>query len=207
MTDEHAGASDSVHKPGPPAPGDVLVAEIVDRVDGAGWYVSFGEAVVVVPPESLAELGIWLRDERGFDMCVDVTAVDYLDQWDRPMGTWQGEPTRYEVVVNLLDLGTPRRLRIRVPVEEAETPDGSTAPTCPTLAYVWASADAAEREVYDMFGIVFEGHPNLTRILMPDDWEGFPLRKDFAVERIPVTFHEGSASGQRAGRPPGPGEG
>lgn len=203
MSDEQTDASEEIHEqegsgaPPRPAASDPLLAEICERVSGAGWAVSHGQAVAIVEPAHLEELGFWLRDERSFDMCTDVTAVDYLDHWDRAMGTWSGAPTRYEVVVNLLDFDAPRRLRLRVPVDEDD-------PRCPTLSYVWASADAHEREVYDMFGIVFDGHPNLTRILMPDEWEGHPLRKDFDIGAIPVTFKEGG-EGQVAGRPPGPG--
>lgn len=202
MSDDQTDASEGIHDPGgsgapPGVPDDALLAEISERIPDAGWAVSHGQTVAFVAPEHLEELGFWLRDERSFDMCVDVTAVDYLDHWDRAMGTWTGAPTRFEVVVNLLDLDAPRRLRLRVPVDEDD-------PRCPTLSYVWASADAHEREVYDMYGIVFEGHPNLTRILMPDEWEGHPLRKDYDIGAIPVTFNEGGA-GQVAGRPPGPG--
>lgn len=202
MSDEPTDASEEIHEPDGavapprPVPGDELLAEICTRVPEAGWDVSHGQSVVICAPEHLEELGFWLRDERSFDMCVDITAVDYLDHRDRAMGTWAGEPTRFEVVVNLLDLDSPRRLRLRVPVDEDD-------PRCPTLSYVWASADAAEREAFDMYGIVFEGHPNLTRILMPDDWDGHPLRKDYAIGAIPVTFKEGGA-GQVAGRPRGP---
>lgn len=169
-------------EPKPPTP---LLEEIAARFDGIGWDLSQGQEVVVVAPDSLLELAEWLRSEAHFDMCVDVTATDYLDHWDRSMGTWAGERSRYEVVVNLLDLGAPgrdpRRLRLRVPVDEDEC-------RCPSLAFVWPLADPAEREVYDFFGIVFDGHPDLTRILMPDDWEGHPLRKDYDTSRIPVTF-------------------
>ena len=204
MSDQPTDASEEIHEDdGPvapaPVPDDPLLAEICARVPGAGWAMSQGQAVVIVSPEEVEELGFWLRDERSFDMCTDVTAVDYLDHWDRSMGTWQGERTRFEVVVNLLDIDTPRRLRVRVPIGEVE-------PSCPTLSYVWASADASEREVFDMFGIVFEGHPNLTRILMPDDWEGHPLRNDYGIGAIPVTFNEGGER-QGAGKPPGPGGG
>jgi NADH-quinone oxidoreductase subunit C len=166
----------------PPTP---LLADVLGRFPDLGFDLSLDQEVVLVGVDSLLELAEWLRAEQHFDMCVDVTAVDYLDHWDRPMGTWTGERTRFEVVVNLLDLGDedrrPRRLRLRVPVDEEEC-------RCPSLAFVWPLADPAEREVYDLYGIVFDGHPDLTRILMPDDWDGHPLRKDYGVARIPVTF-------------------
>ena len=163
---------------------DPTVERICGQFDGCATAMSFGQAVVVVPTTQLLDVAQFCVDD-GFDCCVDVTSVDYLEHWDRDMGDWTGERTRFEVVVNLLDMGlatgSPRRLRLRVPVDE-------DTPVCPSLAFVWPSADAAEREVFDLMGIVFEGHPDLTRVLMPDDWEGHPLRKDYAQAKIPVTF-------------------
>src|SRR5947208_783650 len=92
-------------------------------------------------------------------------------------------PQRFEVVVSLLDMQEGKRVRVRAQVPERE-------PTLPTLFELFPGTEAMEREVYDMFGIVFEGHPDLTRILMPDDWEGHPLRKDYPIGRIPVQFKE-----------------
>jgi NADH-quinone oxidoreductase subunit C len=167
---------------------DPTVARICAQFDGCAPAMSFGQAVVVVPTSQLLEVAQFCVDD-GFDGCLDVTSVDYLEHWDRDMGDWTGERTRFEVVVNLLDMGlsggsgggTARRLRLRVPVDE-------DTPVCPSLAFIWPSADCAEREVYDLMGIEFEGHPDLTRVLMPDDWEGHPLRKDYVQARIPVTF-------------------
>jgi NADH-quinone oxidoreductase subunit C len=120
-----------------------------------------------------------LRDE-GFQLFLDVTATDYLLHPGRtlPEGV---EAERFEVVVNVLDMQERRRVRVR-----CQVPAGAL--TLPTITDLYAGADAPEREVYDMFGIVFDGHPDLTRILMPEDWEGHPLRKDYAVGRIPVQF-------------------
>jgi NADH-quinone oxidoreductase subunit C len=92
-------------------------------------------------------------------------------------------PQRFEVVVSLLSMDEGKRVRVRAQVPEGE-------PTLPTLFEVFPGTEAMEREVYDMFGIVFEGHPDLTRILMPEDWEGHPLRKDYPIGRIPVQFKE-----------------
>jgi NADH-quinone oxidoreductase subunit C len=122
-----------------------------------------------------------LADE-GFVMCVDLTAVDYLLGADRPLPA-DVEPERFEVVTNLLDLVHRRRTRLRVQVPEGD-------PTLPSLFQVFPGTEAMEREVFDMFGIRFDGHPDLTRILMPEDWEGHPLRKDDAPGRIPVQFKE-----------------
>jgi NADH:ubiquinone oxidoreductase subunit C len=92
-------------------------------------------------------------------------------------------PERFEVVANLIS--HPRNRRIRL---IAEVPADDT--TVPSLAPIFRTAEVAEREVYDLFGITFDGHPELSRILMPDDWVGYPLRKDDAPARVPVTFKE-----------------
>ncbi len=117
----------------------------------------------------------------GYHMCVDLTAVDYLEHMDRPLPPGiDGE--RFEVVVNLLDMTNARRLRLRVQVAEGDDV------AVPSLFDVHPGTEAMEREVFDMFGIVFDGHPDLTRILMPEDWVGHPLRKDYDVGQIPVAF-------------------
>jgi len=141
---------------------------------------ALGETTVHPPREALADLVRALRDEAWL-MCLDVTAVDHLaNAGDRvlPEGV---TPERFEVVVMLINHRDPARLRIKVQVPEGD-------PTVPTLFEVHPGTEALEREVFDMFGIAFEGHPDLTRILMPEDWDGHPLRKDYAVGRIPVQF-------------------
>jgi NADH-quinone oxidoreductase subunit C len=138
-----------------------------------------GQEVLFPPPEEYVRVVGALRDE-GFDLCCDLTAVDYLTHPGRtlPEGV---TPERFEVVVNLLALEQRARVRVRVQVSQAER-------VVPSLFDLYPGTEAPEREVYDMFGLTFEGHPDLTRILMPEDWEGYPLRKDFAVGRIPVQF-------------------
>ncbi len=120
-----------------------------------------------------------LRDE-GFETCADLCGVDYLGHPGRtlPEGV---VAERFEVVVNLLSLSQVRRVRVRVqvPAGDAEVP---------TLFDLYPGTEAMEREAYDLFGIVFTGHPDMTRILMPEDWEGHPLRKDYGVGRVPVQF-------------------
>ncbi|CAB4599041.1 unannotated protein [freshwater metagenome] len=113
-------------------------------------------------------------------MVSDLTAVDYLLVPSRalPAGV---AAERFEVVVNLLSLKDRQRLRVRVQVPESDA-------SIPTLFDMYPGTEAMEREVYDMFGIVFTDHPDLSRILMPEDWEGHPLRKDYEVGRIPVQF-------------------
>jgi NADH-quinone oxidoreductase subunit C len=93
---------------------------------------------------------------------------------------------RFEIVVNLLDITHSRRIRLRTQVPEADA-------TIATLFDLYPGTEAMEREVFDMFGISFEGHPDPSRILMPEDWNGYPLRKDFQVGTIPVQF-KGAAS-------------
>ena len=109
--------------------------------------------------------------EEGYEMMMDLTAVD----WFR-----KKEP-RFEVVINLLSLSKNLRKTIKVQV-----PDENL--TIPSITDIYPGANFYEREVFDMFGIIFENHPQLTRILMPDDWIGYPLRKDYGSGRIPVQF-------------------
>jgi NADH-quinone oxidoreductase subunit C len=120
-----------------------------------------------------------LRDE-GYTVLVDVTAADYLTHPGRVLPD-DVAPERYEVVVSLLDMNARSRVRLRTQVPESD-------PTIDSLFALHPGAEALEREVFDMFGITFTGHPDLTRILMPEDWEGHPLRKDYAIGRIPVQF-------------------
>lgn len=118
-------------------------------------------------------------------MCVDLTAVDYSEYMDRSLPA-SVTPERFEVVVNLLDITHTRRIRLRTQVPETDA-------TVPTLFDLHPGTEAMEREVFDMFGISFDGHPDPSRILMPEDWNGYPLRKDFQVGTIPVQF-KGAAS-------------
>jgi NADH-quinone oxidoreductase subunit C len=118
-------------------------------------------------------------------MLVDLTGVDYLQMPNRTVGAGVA-PERFEVVVNLLSISRRERLRVRVQVPGDE-------PTIATLFDVHPGSEAHERETFDMFGIVFEGHPDLTRILMPEDWQGHPLRKDYDPGRIPVQFKGANA--------------
>jgi NADH-quinone oxidoreductase subunit C len=150
-------------------------------IHGAPSSLSRGQLVVHVDPTNYVEIVTALRDD-GYRFCSDLTAVDYLLPTDRPLPVGVA-PARFEVVVSLLDMDEHKRIRVRAQVPEGE-------PTIPTLFEVFPGTEAMEREVYDMFGIVFEGHPDLTRILMPDDWEGHPLRKDYPIGRIPVQFKE-----------------
>jgi NADH-quinone oxidoreductase subunit C len=159
-------------------PGDVAEP---DTRHGAPVTSSRGQTVLHPTREQLVDLVRDLRDDEGFRVCVDLTAVDYIAYKaprDLPPGV-TGE--RFEVVVGLLSHASRERLRLRVQVPAGD-------PTCPSLFDVHPGTEALEREVFDMFGIRFTGHPDLTRILMPEDWEGYPLRKDNPVGAIPVQF-------------------
>jgi NADH:ubiquinone oxidoreductase subunit C len=153
----------------------------VERVHGAPVTSSGGQRVLHPAPAELPAVVRALRDDDGFNMCLDVTGVDYLTyEADRGLPP-SVAPERFEVVVTLMSHALRERVRLRVQVPEAE-------PTVPSLFDVHPGTEAMEREVFDLFGIAFEGHPDLTRILMPEDWVGHPLRKDEAVGRIPVQF-------------------
>jgi NADH-quinone oxidoreductase subunit C len=146
-----------------------------------GCPVTDSRGQIVVHPTRDEYLAVVkaLADE-GYAMCVDLTAVDYLVYAGRqlPEGI---VAERFEVVVNLLDIAHRRRIRLRVQVPESDA-------VMPTLFDVHPGTEVMEREVFDMFGIEFADHPDLTRILMPEDWEGHPLRKDYEVGQIPVQF-------------------
>ena len=118
--------------------------------------------------------------DAGFEMCADLCAVDYLTHPGRSLPDGVA-PERFEVVVNLLSLSTRQRVRIRVQVPESD-------PSVDSVTDIYPGVDAMEREAYDMLGIVFADHPDMTRILMPEEWEGHPLRKDYGVGRVPVQF-------------------
>ncbi|CAN5240125.1 hypothetical protein BH23ACT2_BH23ACT2_10220 [soil metagenome] len=159
-----------------PEPGLATEAELLHGVAVTHHH---GQRVAHPPRERLAELVRTLRDE-GWLMCLDVIGVDYLahPRTDLPLDV---TPERFEVVVVLMSHHERDRLRLRVQVPESD-------PVVPSLYEVHPGTEAPEREVFDLFGISFDGHPDLTRILMPEDWHGHPLRKDYAVGQIPVQF-------------------
>jgi NADH-quinone oxidoreductase subunit C len=125
-----------------------------------------GELTIVLPPERLRRTAEYLQAEPGlqFDLLSDISAVDRF-----PI-----EP-RFEVNYHLVSIPLRQTLRLRVWISGQD-------PVLDTLIPVWPTANWHEREIYDLFGVRFEGHPDLHRILMPDDWEGHPLRKDYPVE-------------------------
>ncbi len=165
--DEAAVAEEAARRPLPENP---VLNGLVEAFDNAEWSTSHGQDVVRLPREEL-RLFAEAAHDAGFEMLADVTAVDWLDRREQ----------RFDVVVNLVSMQHLLRLRILVGATAAD-------PSVPSLVPVWPGANFPEREVYDLFGIEFSDHPDLTRILMPDDWEGYPLRKDFEVGAVPVQF-------------------
>ena len=159
------------------------MAERYGAVAGAD-RPSRGQAVVHPARDQWHDVAATARAD-GFDQLIDLTAVDYLTYTadrDLPEGV---QPERFEVVASLISHQRRERLRMRVQV-----PGGD--PVLPTLFDLWPGAENLEREVLDMFGIVFEGHPDPSRILMPEDWSGHPLRKDYDAGQIPVQFKAAS---------------
>jgi NADH-quinone oxidoreductase subunit C len=125
-----------------------------------------GDTRAVVPREQLLEVARTLRDRLGFDLLVDVTCVDYLN--------YRGAEHRFGLVYCLASTQTNERLILRVFVDEPEL-------AVPSLVPLWEGANWLEREVYDLFGIVFENHPDLRRIVMPEEFTAYPLRKDYPL--------------------------
>ena len=160
------------------------------------------ETTLIVEPARLADAGLHLRDEVGFTFLADITAVDYLGYGREGVSGYVGtpagrdlnvpmtqglqavpaaKPKRFAMNYHLLAIATPpRRVRLQTWIDEGES--------VPSVVRVWPTADWHEREAYDLMGIAIEGHPNLVRILMDDDWEGHPLRKDYPLGGEPVRF-------------------
>jgi NADH-quinone oxidoreductase subunit C len=146
-----------------------------------GALVTSSRGQEVLHPDRAGYLGVvGALKAEGFVLCADLCAVDY---YERPARDLPDEvaPERFEIVVNLLRLDPAGRVRLRIQVPEAD-------PHIATLFHLYPGSEAMEREAYDLLGVLFDGHPDMTRILMPDDWEGHPLRKDYAQGRIPVQF-------------------
>ena len=151
----------------------------IEQVHGCPKVSSHGQAVLFVPRDAYVQTVKALLAD-GYEMCVDLTGVDYLTHPGRTLPDGIAAE-RFEVVVNLLSLTNRERVRLRVQVPESD-------PVMPSLFDLHPGTEAHERETYDMFGIVFDGHPDMTRILMPEDWDGHPLRKDYSQGAIPVQF-------------------
>lgn len=165
---------------------DLLRAEKPAAVLGS--YVASGDATVLVLPEHLYDVMQFLRDDPRVRMeqLIDVTAVDFLEyaphlrvqlspcDADNAAQLTPETLPRYEVVYHLLSMSKRHRLRVKTPVSEQ-------SPHVPTLTPLWLSAEWGERETWDMYGIVFDGHPDPRRILLYEEFEGHPLRKDYPL--------------------------
>lgn len=141
-------------------------ASAIERV-----VVDRGELTLHIKREKLEEVARILRDVLRFEMCLGVSGVHYPNETGREL----------HAVFPLLSMTKNQRIRLEVSVPEAD-------PHLPSLVEVWAGNNWNERETFDMFGIIFDGHPGLTRILMPDDWRGHPQRKDYPLGGIPVEY-------------------
>jgi NADH-quinone oxidoreductase subunit C len=141
---------------------DAIEKVVVDR----------GELTLHIRPERITEVCQIMRDDESlrFELCSSVDAVDYLGS----------DPRRFHISYQLTSMTYRRRVRLEAAVAEGVS--------LPSVTSVYPTADWQEREIYDMFGVVFAGHPNLTRILMPDDWEGHPQRKDYPLGGVPVEY-------------------
>jgi NADH-quinone oxidoreductase subunit C len=149
---------------------DALVTHLTGMLPGATPAAADlvrGQAVIVLPRDGMLDAFRRLRDDAdlAFDFLTDLTCVDY-----------NGREPRFEVIYQLTSLRHRHRLRVKVPVSESSA-------AVPSVAALWRSANWAEREVYDLFGITFTGHPDLRRILMYPEFEGHPLRKDYPLDR------------------------
>src|SRR5580693_4115685 len=120
------------------------------------------QAILVVARELLGEIALYSRDDEKFDWLSDLTAVD-----------WPKREKRFDIVLNMYSFEKNERLRLKAHAAADER--------VPSVQGIWTTTNWMEREVYDMFGVIFEGHPNLKRILLPDEWQGFPLRKDYDI--------------------------
>jgi NADH-quinone oxidoreductase subunit C len=136
-----------------------FAASIIDVVEFRG------EVTVTVKKDAIIDILSFLKQTLQYNLLTDLTAIDYLGKKEE----------RFMMVYLLYSIPNKDRLRIKTPVTEAEC-------HIPTASTVWKTANWLEREVYDLFGIVFDGHPDLRRILMADDWVGHPLRKDYPLQ-------------------------
>lgn len=153
---------------------DTLLAALTEVCGLFETSVFRGQTRVVVPPVRLPEVLSVLKD-RGLDLLVDISCVDYLDYRDPPMQMPVCAGHRYGLVYLLASTATNQRLTVRVFVDDPEPAVASAVP-------LWKAADWLEREVWDLFGIHFTGHPDLRRLVMPEEFTAHPLRKDYPLQ-------------------------
>lgn len=156
-----------------------LCARAAEAIDGlAQPVVEYEEVSLDCPREILVATAQWLKENAPFELLADWSAIDWLGH--------ELIERRFCLSAQLAAVGHPGRIRLRVWIPEAD-------PQCPSLGGVWSAAQALEREMWDMFGVTFSGHPNLTRILMPDGWVGHPQRKDEPLGGINVSYEHGQS--------------
>lgn len=159
---------------------EAVEPEPAPEMHGCPMTISHTQTVLHVGRDQLRDV-VKALGADGYHQCIDSAGVDYLG-YSADRGLPEGiAPERFEVVVTLMNHQLRERIRLRVQVPESD-------PTCPSLSRLHPGTEAMERETFDMFGITFDDHPDMTRVLMPEDWEGHPLRKDYSVGRIPVQF-------------------
>jgi NADH-quinone oxidoreductase subunit C len=165
-----------------------ILSRLTERFPGGAIKQHTGEAIrdfgIEVPADRLVEIATFLRDDsdHNFEMLSWIAGVDWLPR----------EP-RFEVVYGLVSISHRQRMNLRVKVSEEN-------PRVPSVVSVWPTADWHERETYDFYGIVFTGHPDLRRILLPEDWVGWPLRKDSPLGYEEVAFTH-NAPGRKVPNP------
>ena len=186
MTQPGPGAPPAPEPEAPPPP-HPIVARLRDRFgeEAIETQEINGQLIVRVGRERLVEVATFLRDDSAlaFDHLADVTAVDYLSYNPDGGPPGEGRTPRYDAVYHFYSLTLNHRLRLKVGLAEDDA-------TVPSLTGVWPSANWGEREVYDLYGLTFSGHPDLTRILTPEDWQGHPLRKDYPLIEEEIEFTE-----------------
>ena len=143
-----------------------LFSDAIEKV-----VVDRGELTLFIKAARLVDVAKILRDQLRFEMCVGINGIHFPEETSREL----------HAVYSLLSITRNQRIRLEVCVSEKE-------PHIPSVVGVWAGANWHERETYDMFGIIFDNHPGLTRILMPDDWSGFPQRKDYPLGGIEIEY-------------------
>jgi NADH-quinone oxidoreductase subunit C len=181
----------------PPEPVNPIVARLRELLgeENVQDAVVNGQLIVTVPPTRIVEASTTLRDDAAcrFDHLADVTATDYLE-WNPDGGPpGEGRSPRFDVVYHLYSIPLNHRVRVKVKVDEDDV--------VPSVTGVWPAANWGERETYDMYGITFSGHPYLARLLMPDDWGGHPLRKDYPLIEEEIEFSKTLSSLNQPLRP------
>lgn len=148
---------------------EALLNELQARFAATAWDAFRGQRRVVIARERLFDALRWLKEDQGFDMLVDVTCVDYL--------RYRNATDRFGLTYLLANTATNERLIVRAMLNEPDL-------VVPSVTSLWEAANWMEREVWDMFGIRFEGHPDLRRILLPETFDAHPLRKDYPMQGL-----------------------